>query len=311
MALPSNVFRLPGLQPLPFFSPFPVSGSFGVDVFSQPPPPGTLYAFPPFVMIRALIGLLAEWGDVHAVLVLPTGLSSSSSWLPRLSPFIVDRLSLAGPNDSGVLLLPSRDGFSPNGLPLGFGLAAFLCVFPPRPSVARLAPPRSISVLVAADSMFRPVQHLTWPSPFSVKVLCVSGGSLRSVLIQAFHQFSHSNFDVLVFHGGINDVSKSAGDFEACFQSVCDYASNAIPTFFPGKPVICSSVCQSKQTDLNQRVCVANELLRALSSARRWRFVSHDNIYYQDLSDDVHLNAAGVAKLYRSICVALRAPQIV
>ena len=36
------------------------------------------------------------------------------------------------------------------------------------------------------------------------------------------------------------------------------------------------------------------------------RFISNDNIHFPDLSDEVHLNAAGVAKLYRHISSALR-----
>ena len=307
MALPSNVFCLPGSRPLRFFSPFPVPGSAGVDVFSQRPPSGTLYAFPPFVMVPALVGLLAEWGALSVVLVLPTGSLLSSSWYPRLSPYIADRLRLAGPADQDVVLLPSAKGFIPNRLPLGFGLMAFFCRFPPSPSIAVLAPPLTLRILFVTDSVFRPLARLSWPAPCAVEVLCFSGGSLRSVLIEGFQRLSFCPFDALLFHAGVNDVSSGSADFQASFQASVDYASQAVSAFFPGKPVLCSAVIQTRLSELNQRVCCANTLLRSLCSKNNWRFISHDNIFYPDLSDNVHLNPVGIAKLYRSICFALRA----
>ena len=306
MALPSNVFSLPGSAPLPFFSPYPVPGASGVDVFSQSPPSGTLYGFPPFVMIPAVIGLLAEWGGVSAVLVLPSG-PRAPSWLPRLSHFVVDRLDLAGPTQSDVLLLPSVAGLVSNYLPLGFSLTAFFCQFPPRPPISVLAPARSFRVLVGADSMLRPLSSSSWPAPYAVEVICISGGSLRSVLQECFRRMSVSRFDALFFHAGVNDVSRGGDDFQVSFQDSCLYASQAISTFFPGKPVICSSVVQTKLSVLNQRVCLANGILRSQCEESGWRFLSHDSIFYHDLSDNVHLSPSGIAKLYRSICNSFRA----
>ena len=62
LALPSNVFRDPSGAPLPFFSPTPSPSSAGVNVFSQPPPSGMLYAFPPFAIIIPLIIFLSSGG---------------------------------------------------------------------------------------------------------------------------------------------------------------------------------------------------------------------------------------------------------
>ena len=306
MALPSNVFCLPGSRPLPFFSPFPVSGAAGVDVFSQNAPSGVLYAFPPFVMISALVGLLAEWGDVCAVLILPVGHPSSSVWLSRLSPYVLGRLCLASPSDLGVLCLPSRCGFRPNGLPLRFGLAAFRCYFPPCGPVSSPLPPPSVRVLVVADSVFRPISDLVWPWPFVVRVICLSGQRLRAVLLRCLEVLSSSSFDVCLFHGGINDVSKGGDGFEAGLRESCLVAAEGFPSVFPGGSVLCSSVCQSRSSVLNVRVSQANSILRSFSTSCGWVYVSHDNVRFSDLHDDVHLNASGIAKLYRHVVFALR-----
>ena len=305
MAIPSNAFRLRGGRPLPFFSPFPVLGSSGVDVFSQSPPSGVLYAFPPFVMIPSLVGLLIEWGGVRVVLVLPVGLPSSSSWLPRLSPFIVDELLLAGGSELGVLNLPSRKGFSPNLHPLGFGLRAYCCLFPAHPPKPCLPQP-SVKVLVVSDSMFRPFSGLLWPPPFAVRVICLSGARLRQVLLEGLRVLSSSAFDVLLFHGGVNDVSKDGGRFEASLRQACLCASESLPVSFPNGKVLCSSVCQTKSSALNVHVGLANSVLRSFSTDNGWSFVSHDNVRFHDLSDTVHLNATGVVKVFRRICSALR-----
>ena len=47
-------------------------------------------------------------------------------------------------------------------------------------------------------------------------------------------------------------------------------------------------------------------MLRDFSVEHKWLYISNDNIRFQDLSDDVHLNASGVAKLYRHVSRAFR-----
>ena len=131
MALPSNVFRKPSGRPLPFFSECAVPGSSGVNVFAQRRPHGVVYAFPPFVVIPALINLLLEWGSVEALLVLPLHPSSRPAWRNLLHPYVISQRLLSSPVDLGIVSLPSTSGFSANHLPLGFGLSAFRCSFPP------------------------------------------------------------------------------------------------------------------------------------------------------------------------------------
>ena len=88
MALPSNVLLSPSGAPLPFFSRDPSPSSAGVNVFTQRPPSGRLYVFPPFAMVVPLVRLLAEWGGVEVVLVLPSWPGQVPHWLSLLQPFI-------------------------------------------------------------------------------------------------------------------------------------------------------------------------------------------------------------------------------
>ena len=182
----------------------------------------------------------------------------------------------------------------------------FWCFFPPRPLISAPLPPPSVRVLMVADSMFRPVSSLVWPRPFAVKVVCLSGKKLREIFMQLFYFLSLSHYDICLFHGGVNDVSKSGDEFEAGLRDACSFASAGFPSLFPHGTVFCSSVCQTRSTDLNDKVRQANTMLRSFSTENDWRYISHDNIRFSDLSDTVHLNAAGVAKLYRHITSALR-----
>ena len=305
MALPSNVFCCDGIS-LPFFAPHPVLGCSGVDVFSQSPPGGVLYVFPPFVMVSALIGLLAEWGDVCAVLVLPFESSSSApAWFHRLSPFVLEALPLSERSDTDVVCFPSSSGFVPNSRPLRSGLTAFRCFFPPRAAISAPLPPPSLPVLVVSDSMLRPLSGLVWPLPLDVEVVCLSGARLEKVVSSLASHLSRGRFVAALFHGGINDVSCSPVDFDALFAQSCAFALSRLSSF-SGIRFFCSSVCQTRSSALNIRVRAANDALRDVSARAGWSFVSNDNIFYSDLSDDVHLAASGVAKIYRRLSTALR-----
>ena len=305
MALPSNAFSVYG-RSLPFFSPFPIAGCAGVDVFSQRAPRGVSYAFPPFVMILPLIGLLEEWGDVCAILVLPfDSFSAPPSWFSRLSPFILEIMPLVSKTDIGSVLFPSSGGFAPNCYPLAFGLSAFKCFFPPRAPLPRPFPPPPFRILIGSDSMLRPLAALKWPSPFNVEVVCLSGASLATVISQLVLRLP-AQFDACLFHAGVNDVSRGGDDFQGSFQSSCSYAASVLSSKFPEGAILCSSVCQTKSASLNERVRVANEAFRSFSASYSWRYVSHDNIRFADLSDEVHLSASGVAKMYRHLCFAFR-----
>ena len=140
----------------------------------------------------------------------------------------------------------------------------------------------------------------------NVKVICISGAPLRHVISRILERLSVSIFQACVFHTGVNDASKCSSDFETVFRQSVSFASTSLSSSFPDGKVLCSAVCQTKSADLNVRVRVANTLLRSTSAVNDWRFISHDNIFFSDLSDNVHLTASGVAKMFRRIHFALR-----
>ena len=303
MALPSNVLRSPSGRPLPFFSRFPLPSASGSDVFAQSAPEGRLYVFPPFCVIVPLIRLLIEWGGVEVVVVLPVR-RAPASFLHVLDPFVVSSISLSSIGAHGAVLLPSAKGYRPSG-PSAFGLTAYFCRFPahPAPSPSLVV---SLRVLVVSDSMLRPLASVRWPSPIRALVHPFSGATLRQVVVHAL-RMADAPCDVILFHAGINDVSKcSPESFKTLFQSACDYASEALAAFFPGRRVVCSTLTVTRSPNLNSRVLLANNVLRDTARAAGWVVVSNDNVRVSDLADQVHLNASGTARLTRNFVNALR-----
>ena len=305
MALPSNVFKDPSGRALPFFSRAPVPSSAGTNVFAQRPPKGVLYVYPPFAVITPVIKLLMEWGSLTAVLVLPAFKGQTPVWQNLLRPFILDALPLFEPASVGVLRIPTSNGYMENMLPVGFGLSAFRCQFPP--SLPLPAPPSlpPFYVLILGDSMLRPLQALSWPAPLRVLVRAFSGATLRRILEKSA-AFSNSWASLMVIHGGVNDASRGTDNFADEFAKSCKALRSCISSIHGGRSILLSTVCQTRLTDLNMRVGQANAQLREVALTEGWGIISNDNIRITELADDVHLNAAGTAKLYRNILMSVK-----
>ena len=306
MALPSNVFKGPSGKALPFFSRAPCPGSAGVNVFVQNAPKGRLYAYPPFAIIVPLIRLLIEWGSVCAVIILPTFSKSEPVWKGILRPFIQDALPLFDAGARNVLRLPSSGGYVENKLPLSFGLMAYRCLFPasPSPAAAPLALP--IKVLIVGDSVLRPLLSLAWPAPFRVLTRSFSGATFSRCAGEAMKLAHISTCQVLIIHGAVNDASRGSDDFPAKFSASASAACSKLASAFSGRAVVLSTACQSRSSVINTKIANANQSLRELAQSRHWGLISNDNVRFFDLLDDVHLNAAGVAKLHRNILMFLK-----
>ena len=113
MALQSNAqSSLSGSQ-LPFFSPYPVLGAAGVNVFAQHPSRNSQlfvnpYAFPPIALIPQLLRFLSEI-VVSCTIVIPDVRPRAFWWplLPHSQAFL-----LAKKGEKGVVLPPTSKGFS-------------------------------------------------------------------------------------------------------------------------------------------------------------------------------------------------------
>ena len=103
MALLSNVQSHPSGSPLLFFSPFPVPGSAGVNLFAQlPPPPRRLsllftnpYVFPPVVLIHEVLRFITCL-SFSCTLVVPDLRPRFWFWWSLLAPFEGYLLALKG-----------------------------------------------------------------------------------------------------------------------------------------------------------------------------------------------------------------------
>ena len=131
-------------------------------------------------------------------------------------------------------------------------------------------------------------------------------GSLEAVVKKSL-PFSLSSYDVVILHAGVNDASCGLDSFPAAFRSSCDFAGHALSAAFHGSRVVLSLPCLTSDSDVNARVAIANQQLRDLSFARGFGLISNDNIRITDLTDVVHLNAAGTARLYNNVLNYLRA----
>ena len=112
MALDSNTQKDKSGSPLPHFTPYPLPGSNGINLFSQ-----TLrreenyYCFPPFCMIQHVIKFLteSETRPIRVTLVVPEILPCPH-WWPMLRSLAKLEV-LAEKGDTTALLLPSKQGY--------------------------------------------------------------------------------------------------------------------------------------------------------------------------------------------------------
>ena len=151
--------------------------------------------------------------------------------------------------------------------------------------------------------MLRPFESLSWPAPFSVTVRCFSGGGLDLVIKKCLDL--DVRCDVLILHAGVNDASRGGASFAAAFSATCAFTLGALRARFSGAKVAISTVCLTRSDEINLRVAAANVCLRDMARSGSFALISNDNIRVTDLTDTVHLNAAGTARLYSNILLHL------
>ena len=107
MTIPSNVMKDSSGQSLTFFSPHPVPGTSGVDVFAQSISPlENYYIFPPFVFIGPLLRFFSSQ-KLRVTLIVPD-ISPRKYWWPVLKSFCIDRLRLGKKGQGDVLFFPPQ-----------------------------------------------------------------------------------------------------------------------------------------------------------------------------------------------------------
>lgn len=117
MALDSNVMRDGRGQSLPHFTPVPLPGSSGVNVFAQELTcDHNYYVFPPFCMVAPLLRyFLTFTGKGFVCTMLVPDLVPCPPWWPLLQSMCVSGAYLARRGDTGFLLYPTRRGFMDTG----------------------------------------------------------------------------------------------------------------------------------------------------------------------------------------------------
>lgn len=110
MALGSNVMKDAEGRPLPFYAPFPLYGSEGVNLFAQTLVSGeNYYVFPPEeIIFPTLLHLLSNRVE-RCTVVLPS--APGHMWAPFVGMYSTCRVCLGQVGDIGVLRIPSKKGY--------------------------------------------------------------------------------------------------------------------------------------------------------------------------------------------------------
>ena len=118
MATQSNVMKDASGRDLRFFSPLPMQGSSGVNVFSQDLSPyENYYVFPPFVLIGPLLRF-CQAKYLRVTFITPD-VFPRKYWWPILNAICVDRIQICKKNEIRVLNFPptSKSGWHSKPLP--------------------------------------------------------------------------------------------------------------------------------------------------------------------------------------------------
>ena len=121
MALDSNVMVKQDGTPLPHFSPTPLPGSAGVNIFAQHlNSQENYYVFPTFSLISPLLRFLfQEVGRPLRCTIIVPKLMPLPPWWSLLMSLASSMQCLAVTGDLNAVLVPSKQGFIPSrtGLP--------------------------------------------------------------------------------------------------------------------------------------------------------------------------------------------------
>ncbi|KAK3751012.1 hypothetical protein QZH41_020176, partial [Actinostola sp. cb2023] len=116
MALDSNTQDGKDGKPLSHFTPYPMPGSSGVDIFAQDlsspesdPLLRNLYVFPPIILIGPVIRLLQE-NNCSSTIVIPD-VRPRRYWWPTLNHVARTSLRLASRGQLGAIRPPSKEGY--------------------------------------------------------------------------------------------------------------------------------------------------------------------------------------------------------
>lgn len=121
MALDSNAMKDPTGAPLPHFNPYPSPCSHGVNVFTQDLSSDRVllkkpYVFPPLVLVGPIVRLLKSHQLSCTLVTFET--YPRKYWWPMVKASSTMSWRVAPQGTPGVLLVPSKDGWTPHpGIP--------------------------------------------------------------------------------------------------------------------------------------------------------------------------------------------------
>ena len=128
MATQSNVMKDASGRDLRFFSPLPMQGSSGVNIFSQDLSPyENYYVFLPFVLIGSLLRFFQA--KYLRVTFIARDVFPRKYWWPTLNAICVDRIQIGKKNETGVLNFHPTSKSGWHSKPLPWDLYAYRILF--------------------------------------------------------------------------------------------------------------------------------------------------------------------------------------
>lgn len=128
MATDANAMKRGG-NCLRHFTPYPTPLSDGVNVFAQDlRNEVNPYCYPPICLIGALLIYLQESGVKQCTMVIPR-LFPNPSWWPMLQKMVVKRLMLGRKSQTGIVWVPTKNGYVPDAWGLRWDLEAVRLIF--------------------------------------------------------------------------------------------------------------------------------------------------------------------------------------
>lgn len=128
MATDSNCMKVAG-SPIRHYTPCPMPGSAGVNVFAQDiSREVNPYCYPPFALIGSVLLYLKESGARRCTMVVPH-MTPRPHWWPSLQAASRGSVALGAKGEKGVVWVPTKKGYVPDNSGLRWDLVAHRLVF--------------------------------------------------------------------------------------------------------------------------------------------------------------------------------------
>ena len=314
MALDSNSMKDRHGRPLRHFTPYSTPGSSGVNLFTQEIPfEENCYVFPPFHLVLPVVNFLIENRATCTVLVPATGITPV--WLPAVYDYLHDAMIIGRAGDKGILLYPSKKGFTPDKFGLKWNFWAIrISVSTQNVTYGKLLFSREphlqagSEIVCCGDSMIRFLESRHFLKSPMARVRSL-GGLFCQVSAAVFQELRRITPRFILVHAAVNNLSKMhlfKSEYQQISLTISEIDQLAVSLqkhskLNLGVTVILSSVTATRDDFINTRARIINDHIESCCTERGWLYMDNSNISRHYLRDTDHLNETGEDILEQNI----------